>query len=99
MSVRVNCISKSGGNHEDPHHAIENLGWTNDQSGQTGNSTRIQMYEWIKNHQGVAYVADAWGNKAFVGTRENSRGTKYVQTYADKVWTDNLLALPECSNR
>jgi hypothetical protein len=29
MSVRFTCINKSGGNHADPHHAIEYLGWTN----------------------------------------------------------------------
>jgi len=32
-----------------------------------------------------------------VGTAVSTRGTKYVRTYRDKVWTDNLLALPECA--
>jgi hypothetical protein len=41
-------------------------------------------------------VRDARNNKAHVGTRENANGTKYLQTRADQVWTDNLLALPEC---
>jgi len=54
------------------------------------------MYDWIKNQNGVAFVADARGNKARVGGREHANGTKYVQTYADRIWTDNLLALPEC---
>jgi len=59
-------------------------------------STRLEMYDWIKNQNGVASVADARGNKARVGGREHANGTKYVQTYADRIWTDNLLALPEC---
>jgi hypothetical protein len=42
------------------------------------------------------YVTDRFGNKASVGARENNNGTKYLQTYADQVWTDNLLSLPEC---
>ena len=96
MSIRITCIKKSNGYHEDPHHAISELGWTNEQTNETGRSTRLEMYDWIKNQNGVASVADARGNKARVGAREHANGTKYVQTYADGVWTDNLLALPEC---
>ena len=96
MSVKVRCINKSGGYHEDPHHAISHLGWINEETGETGKNTRLEIYDWIKQKNGVAYVVDSRGNKAYVGTRENANGTKYLQTYADKVWTDNLLALPEC---
>lgn len=96
MSVRVTCINKSGGYHEDPHHAITHLGWIADGTGNTGKSTRLEIYDWIKNQKGEAYVLDTRGNKAYVGTRENQNGTKYLQTYTDRVWTDNLLALPEC---
>lgn len=96
MSVRITCINKSGGYHQDPHHAISNLGWTNDGTGKTGKSTRLEMYNWLKNDKGVAYVQDWQGNKAYLYPRENSHGTQFVQTYADGVWTDNLLALPEC---
>jgi len=96
MAIRITCINKSGGYHDDPHHAISNLGWTNEQTGATGKNTRLEIYDWIKNQNGVAYVRDSRGNEARVGTREHANGTKYLQTYADRVWTDNLLALPEC---
>ncbi|AXC09894.1 hypothetical protein ACPOL_0519 [Acidisarcina polymorpha] len=96
MSIRITCIKKSNGHHEDPHHAISDLGWINEQTNEAKRSTRLEMYDWIKNHDGVASVLDARGNKARVGVREHANGTKYVQTYADRVWTDNLLALPEC---
>lgn len=96
MAIRVTCINKSGGHHDDPHHAISDLGWMNDQTNETGKSSRLQMYDWIKNKNGVVYVRDSRGNQARVGTREHANGTKYLQTYADGVWTDNLLALPEC---
>jgi hypothetical protein len=96
VSVRITCINKAGGDHADPHHAIEALGWVNEQSGETGKSTRIEVYEWLKNKQGTAYVRDSRGNIAQVGIREHRNGTRYLQTYADGVWTDNLLALPEC---
>lgn len=96
MAVRIVCINKSGGYHGDPHHAISHLGWTNEATGNTGKSTRLEVYEWIKTRGGAAYVVDSGGNKTSVGTREHSNGTKYLQTHADRVWTDNLLALPEC---
>lgn len=96
MSVRITCINKSSGYHDDPHHAISDLGWTEDGTGNTGRSTRLQIYNWLKNDSGVAYVQDWLGNKAYLYPRENAYGTQFVQTYADGVWTDNLLALSEC---
>lgn len=96
MPVRITCINKSGGYHADPHHAIESLGWINEQTGETGKSTRLQVYDWLKNQQGSAYVRDGRGNTAYLAPREHSNGTHFVQTYADRIWTDNLLALPEC---
>jgi hypothetical protein len=96
MSIQITCIKKSGGFHADPHHAIESLGWLNEQTGATGISGRIEIYDWLKNRGGVACVRDARGNVANVGPREHSNGVKFVQTYADKTWTDNLLALLEC---
>jgi Protein of unknown function (DUF3892) len=98
MAIRITCINKSGGYHADPHHAISHVGWVEDGTGKTGKSSRIEIYEWIKSQGGVAYVQDSRNNKAGVGTRENTDGTKFLQTYADQVWTDNLLALPECRN-
>lgn len=96
MSVRITCISKAGGDHENPHVAISSLGWTNESTGATGTSTRLEMYDWIKNRNGEAYVRDASGNTVYVTTAETARGTKYVRTYRDQTWTDNLLSLPEC---
>lgn len=95
MAVKITCINKSGGHHADPHHAISHLVWKDETTGETGKNTRLEVYEWIKE-RGVAYVIDSRGNKALVGTREHSNGTRYLQTHADRVWTDNLLALPEC---
>jgi hypothetical protein len=96
MAIRVTCISKAGGDHDNPHVAISNLGWVEDGTGLTGNWTRLQMYDWIKDQNGYAYVQDATGNAVRVGTAETANGTKYVRTHKDQTWTDNLLALPEC---
>lgn len=96
MAIRIICINKQQGYHQDPHHAISYLGWTEDGIGNTGKSTRLDVYDWLKNKNGAAYVLDRFGNKAYLYPRENAAGTKFVQTYGDKVWTNNLLSLPEC---
>jgi hypothetical protein len=97
MAIRITCINKSSGWHDDPHHAISHLGWTNDADSKTGKSSRLEVYNWLKaSTDNKAYVADARGNTAYIYPRENARGTKFVQTYADKTWTDNLLSLKEC---
>ncbi|MDC4206744.1 MAG: DUF3892 domain-containing protein [Candidatus Manganitrophus sp.] len=95
--VRITCITKQGGYHEDPHHAIEKVGWIDESDGQRGISTRLQMYDFIENKKGAVYVKDQSGNTVYVGTAISAHGTKYIRTYADKVWTNNLLALSECS--
>ena len=97
MAVRIICVSKPSGNIRDPHEAISTLGWINEQTGARGTSTRIEIYDFLKTRGGTAYVVDSRGNKAYVGARENAHGTKFVQTYADRIWTDNLLSLPRCS--
>jgi hypothetical protein len=97
MAIRITCITKSNGHHLDPHHAIQNLGWTNEETGKTGKNTRVEIYTWLKNEHGKAYVKDRFGDKADLYPRENAAGTKFVQTRADGIWLDNLLALPECS--
>jgi hypothetical protein len=94
MSVRITCVTKPGGN-QNPHTAITRLGWLNESSNQRGISTREELWQWIKNG-GEAYVKDALGNIVRVGADVNEHGTKYVRTYADGKWTDNLLALPPC---
>jgi len=95
MAIQIICINKQGGHHSDPHHAIESLGWM--EGTEQKKCSRLALYEWLKkNEENKAYVKDTHGNIAYVGTRENANGTKYVQTYADGKWTDNLLALKEC---
>ena len=55
------------------------------------------MYNWIKEKGGQAYVSGPNGSVSTLGTAVTSKGTKYVRTYANGVWNDNLLSLPECS--
>jgi Protein of unknown function (DUF3892) len=96
MSIRITCIKKAAGNHENTHVAISELGWENESTNATGKSTREKMYDWV-NDGNSAYVKDASsGNKADLEAVKTASGTKYVRTKPDGTTKDNLLALPEC---
>jgi len=94
MAIRITCINKAGGYHENPYVAISDLGWVNETSGETGRATRLEMYDWV-NRGGEAYV-QAGTARARVITGVSPSGTKYVKTVADSTQADNLLKLPEC---
>lgn len=96
MAIKITCIDKDNGNHDNPNVAITHLGWVKDGDGSSGKSTRLEMYNWIKNDKGEAYVKDGQGNKAKLNTAETISGTKYVKTEADTSTKNNLLSLPEC---
>ncbi len=95
MAVRITCINKSNGWHENPFVAIDHLGWVNDQTGQGGRSTREAMYDWVVNQGGIAFVTAGAATADLIGLI-SLRGTRYVKTRADSTDRDNLLKLPEC---
>lgn len=94
MAIKITCINKDNGNHENPNVAITDLGWVNEKDGESGKSSRLTIYNWIKDG-GYAYV-EKNGNKVKVVIEETANGTKYVKTEADNTTTNNLLSLPEC---
>ncbi|MEJ0073659.1 MAG: DUF3892 domain-containing protein [Candidatus Saccharibacteria bacterium] len=91
MSIQITAIRLSGGA---THQHITRLWWTNPSTGQADNNTRAEIVAWIETKNGKAYVDDANGHRADVKVVTPSYGQKYLRTYADGVWTDNLLALP-----
>jgi len=95
MSVRITCISKANGQHENPYVAISHLNWVNEGTGATGRNTRDEIYDWVVSKNGVAYVAGAGLRAELIGAI-SARGTRYVRTRADSTDQDNLLKLPEC---
>jgi len=96
MSVRITCIKKDNGDHENPYAAIKSMNWLNEESQNTGTTSREDMHDFVKGG-GEAYVKDAAGNKAKLVARVTDKGTKYVKTTADDVKSDNLLKLKECN--
>lgn len=95
MTVRIKCINKSGGYHQNPHEAISHYGWV-DKNGVIDRSDRQSMVDWLRLVGNYAYVEDMQGNKAFCRIRTSVNGTEFLQTYSDTTPTDNLLSLPEC---
>lgn len=95
MSIRITCIKRDSGNHENPHTAISSLGWIEDGTSKVGNYTREIMHDWIKSG-GSAYVKDSIGDTACLIAETSSRGTKFVRTRPDGTSADNLLNQPEC---
>jgi hypothetical protein len=73
------------------HEHIAEVKWENPQTSESGKSAREVMVEWI-NRGGDARVRDDAGNDVRVGVVNAT--PPYIRTFADKVWTDNLLALP-----
>ena len=95
MAVRITCINKANGQHENPYVAISHLGWQEDGTGKTGRSTRDEMYEFVERQKGEAYVLAGAARARVIGA-VSPRGTRYVKTVADSTERDNLLKLPEC---
>lgn len=95
MSVRIVCINKDNGNHENPHEAISHYGWANESTNSTGKNDRLSMVNWVKKGN-KAYVKDRFGNVAYCMVRKSPKGTEFLQTVSDGRYTNNLLSLPEC---
>ncbi|WP_294281210.1 hypothetical protein [uncultured Chryseobacterium sp.] len=56
MSIKITCINKDNGYHANPNLAITHLGWINEIDQKTGKNTRLEIYSWIKNENGYAYM-------------------------------------------
>ena len=94
ITIRITAIRQAGGT---GHEHITQLWWTNQATGDQGSSTRGELVRWIEAENGRAYLDDGQGNRAAVLIVTPRHGEKYLQTCADGVLTDSLLALPRKS--
>ena len=88
--VQVTCINKLPRN--DTHEGITHLGGPAGAGWKWTRSDVIKSIE-AKTNTFHTYVG---GKRADVGVVDGPNG-KYVRTYADGKWNDNLLALNECA--
>lgn len=85
--VFITAIHMEGGH---SHEHIASVRWRNPSTSKVGQSSRREMVEFIeKNDAGTAKVTDGV-HTVNVGVFKE----KWLRTYADGTWTDNLLALP-----
>lgn len=86
--VQVTCINKTP--RDNTHAGITHLG------GNSWRWTRLQVIDSIESKTNTFFTL-VGGKRADVGV-VNGPGGKYLRTYADGTWNDNLLALLECTS-
>jgi hypothetical protein len=84
---QVNCINKVPRNNT--HEGITHLG------GAGWKWSRQDVIASIEAKTNTFYTK-VGGKRADIGVVNGANG-KYLRTYADGQWNDNLLALPECT--
>ena len=58
MAVRIICIKKDEGITGNPYLAIDYFEWVNERINVNGITDRTQIYDWIKEGNGEAYITD-----------------------------------------
>lgn len=92
-NYRIDCINKPDRNSTREH--ITHVGGPNSDGSGRWRDTVENVVKHIESKTHAFYTSEG-GVTAWVGVRTSSSGRKYIQTYADGVWKDNLLALKEC---
>lgn len=76
------------------HQHLGTFWWIDDASN-TGQWTRLEAHNFVKNHErGFVYVKEGT-DTVTVLAYHNSAGTKWIQTVADGTLRDNLITLAE----
>ena len=97
MTIRIVCINKDNGNHDNPHEAISRFGYVSSSNPSIAPRRfvyRSVLVKWL-NDGNQAYVTDG-RLVAYCYVRINKYGTAFVQTKSDDDWNNNLLQLEEC---
>ena len=87
MAIYVTARHMVGGT---KHEHISEVKWENGTTKETGKSSRAEMVDWIKKG-GEARVAKG---QSYIAIKVVEASPPYIRTFADNLWTDNLLALP-----
>ena len=91
---RIDCVNKPDRNSR--HEHITHVGGPNPDGSGRWKDTVPNVVRFIENQTHRFYTKED-NASAWVGVRTSAAGNKFLQTYADGVWKDNLLALPECA--
>ena len=89
MTIFIAAVHMDGGTQ---HEHVSQLVWVAEDTYKSGVSPTADLVNFIENGNPVM-VGDGT-TKVAVGVVKPQYGSSYLRTYADKKWTDNLLALP-----
>ncbi len=95
MSVRILSLKKSTEPNANPYLAIECFEWVNERIKVNGVTDRAEIYDWLKNFKGEAYIIDNDGDKYYLVPAISADGKKYVKTNSCEKKQDVLFQLPE----
>lgn len=93
INLRIDCINKP--ERASTHESITNVGGPNPTGGGRW-SDKVQNVVQLIERQTHRFYTQEGGVTVWVDVRTSSTGHKYLQTHADGVWKNNLLALKEC---
>jgi hypothetical protein len=87
--VQVTCITKPNVNSSFEHIThLGGVGWK---------WTREEVIQSIDAKTNTFYVRDSAGHRSDIGVVDPGNGrARYLRTYADGDWNNNLLALKQC---
>jgi ethanolamine utilization microcompartment shell protein EutL len=91
---RIDCVNKP--NRNSAHEHITHVGGPNPNGVGRWKEPVATVVRMIEQNTHRFYTSES-GATAMVAVRTSAAGNKYLQTYADGVWKDNLLALKECA--
>ena len=90
---RIDCINKP--DRSSPHERISHAGGPKPDGSGRWKDTVPNIVRFIEQGTHRFYTNES-GSVAWVGVRTSANGNKFIQTYANGSWKDNLLALKEC---
>ena len=91
---QIDCINKP--DRDSAHERITHVGGPQPSGSGRWKDTVPNVIKMIEGKAHRFYTRDG-GKIAWVGVRTSAAGNKYIQTHADGVWNNNLLAQRECS--
>ena len=91
---RIDCINKPDRNSR--HERITHAGGPKPDGSGRWKDTVANIIGFIERKEHRFYTQEG-DSRAWVGVQVSAAGNKYIQTYANDRWTDNLLALRECA--
>lgn len=89
--IQITAIKQQGGQ---GHEHISEVQWRNTSTGQTGQSTRQAIADWLSESRANQAVVANGAQWVYVAVCRPTGQPPYIRTHADQEWTDNLLALP-----